>query len=123
MLAVTAATLLGILFGALWLSVQWDVGTFSLLVVFNVVLLGWSPDRNATQRVSLQVMQALLTSALFLAALTLLLLLEAVFGNALQEFSGSVPKPLQMPWLLYPGGIFLVAGLLYAVVGQKGIEP
>ena len=123
MFAVTAATLLGILFGAVWPGEQWDAGTFSLLVVFNVVLLAWSPNRNATQRVLVRARRALLTGALFLAALTLLLLLKVVFGNALQEFSRFVPKPLHMPWLLYPGGMFLVAGLLYAVLGQKRIEP
>ena len=121
MLAVTAATLLGILFGALWPSAHWDVGTFSLLVAFNVVLLGWLPVRS--DRHSVQIGQALRTSALFLAALTLLLLLKVVFGNALQEFSGSVPEPLHMPWLLYPGGIFLAAGLLYAVLGRGQIDP
>ena len=123
MLTVTAATMLGILFGALWPSKQWDVSTFSLLVAFNVVLLAWSPNGIGMQRVSLQLRQALLTSALFLVALTVLLLLKAAFGNALEEFSGSLPKPLHMPWLLYPGGIVLVAGLLYALFAQKGIDP
>ncbi len=123
MLAVTAATLLGILFRALRPSMQWEVDIFSLLVVFNVALLAWSPDGGATQRVSVRVRHALLASGLFLITLVLLLLLKTVFGNAVKEFSGSLPKPLHMPWLLYPGGIFLVAGLLYALFGQKRIEP
>ncbi len=123
MLTVTVATALGILIGALWPNKQWDVSTFSLLVVFNVLLLTWSQNRIATQPVFLQVRQTLLTTALFLVALTLLLLLKAVFGTALAEFSGALPKPLHMPWLLYPGGMFLVAGLLYALFAQKRIEP
>ena len=122
MLAATFATLLGIFFGALWPSRQWDVGTFSLLVVFNVVLLGSSLRRNVTQGIFAQVKQALLAGALFVTALALLLILKTVFGNALREFAGSVPKLLHLPWLLYPGGTLLMAGMLYLVFGQKEVE-
>lgn len=123
MLTATAATALGIFLGAVWPGRQLDAGTFTALVVFNVVLLGRSPDRHASARTTRMVRGALRTGSLFLAVLTSLLFLKALFGDALREFSGSLPKPLHMPWLLYPGGLFLVTGLLYAALDRSEVEP
>jgi|TARA_Y100000310_G_scaffold345699_2_gene468483 Na+-translocating ferredoxin:NAD+ oxidoreductase RnfE subunit len=117
MFAATFATLVSILLSAIWPSDGWSTGgTFSLLVVFNVVLLGRSLSRYATQTFLGRGWGALLSSGLFVAALVLLLLLKIVFGIGLKSFS---LKPLQFAFLLYPGGIFLVAGLLYAMLKEE----
>ena len=122
MLAATFATLLAIVFGALWPSRGWDPGTFSLLVVFNVTLLGRSLGQNVAQHIGTRVKQTILTGALFIAVLALLLILKTLFGNAVREFAGSFLKLLHLPWLLYPGGTLLMAGMLYLVFGQKEVE-
>ncbi len=115
MLAVTLATSVSILFSVLWPSSQWDVSTFSLLAVLNVVLLGGSLNRSAAQQDPVQWRQALLTSALFVVAMMVLLLLKTAFGHTMGELPGSIAKPFHLPWLLYPGGIALATGLLYSL--------
>ncbi len=120
MLAVTCATLLGIVVTAHWPIDQRDASRFSLLVVFNVLLLAQllgGPQRQATSR---RLRQALLTSALFVATVALLLLLKTALSHVLGGIAEAVPKPLHLPWLLYPGGILLLGGLLYRLLGNEG---
>ena len=79
MIAVTFATLLSILLGAIWPNWEWrSGGTFSLLVVLNTVLLRSLLNRSATRTFLDRSRQALLTGGVFLITLALLFILKSM---------------------------------------------
>ena len=106
-LAVAAATLIGISLSALRPDGEWNGGgAFALLLVFNVLMLGALLNRGARPRTPGRARRAWITGTFFLASLAMLLLVKGILGKV----------------FLYPGGVLILAGLLYATVNRGGAE-
>ena len=128
LIAVTVATLLNV-FPAIGLA---ETPAPTLLIVFNVVLLGYVSRGGVSVSVLSRVKQSLLTGIFFLAAIALLLGLKTAFGYGLGAGSGlprvptsrdrDAPVTWQLALLLYPGGVMLVAGVLYLLLREREME-
>jgi len=106
-LAVAAATLIGSSLSALRPNGQWNAGdAFALLLVFNVLMLGALLNRGTRPGGPGRAGRAWITGIFFLGSLAMLLVAKAIFGKL----------------LLYPGGVLMVAGLLYAMVNRGEAE-
>ncbi|MDP6356919.1 MAG: hypothetical protein QF473_17540 [Planctomycetota bacterium] len=119
MLAVTFATLASTRMVVTQPNDNWSAdGSFCLLIVFNVVMLGHSLSRSPGRDVLHRVLCASRICAFFLASLAFLISVKVLLGTGLSDGSLSALEPLQLTILLYPGGVFLVAGLTGALLRE-----
>ncbi len=119
MLAVTFAALASTQMVATQPNDRWSAeGSFCLLVVFNVLMLGHSVSRSPRRGILHRALCASRICAFYLASLAFLISVKVLLGSGPSDGILSAHEPLQLTILLYPGGVFLVAGLTGALLRE-----